>query len=306
MSKDTPVVAHVIRNGFIESKHHGHIVALDSAGRTALSVGAADEPMFPRSAAKPLQALGMLRLGWPPSDAEQLALACASHSGEAAHVEAVRRILASVDLDESTLDNTPDWPLNSDAARALAKPDRLHQNCSGKHAAMLATCAANGWATAGYRQPDHPVQLGIREAIEQLAGERVEVTAVDGCGAPLFALTLSGLARAFAAIANDGVADAMRAHPFLVGGTGRDVTALMAAVPGLVAKDGAEGVYAAAMPDGRAVAVKIDDGAARALMPVLVAALAKVGVTSDALSELAVVPVLGHDHPVGAVQAVSL
>lgn len=306
MTAEAPVVAHVVRNGFIESRHHGHIVALDGDGKVALSVGAIDEPMFPRSAAKPLQALAMLRLGWRPDDFEELAVACASHSGEFTHVAVVERILADAGLDESALENTPDWPLSADAAKMRDQPDRLRQNCSGKHAAMLATCVLNNWPTVGYRDPEHPLQQGIRDVIEQLAGEKVAATAVDGCGAPLFALTLTGLARAFAAIADGAVADAMRRHPFLVGGTGRDVTALMRAMPGLVAKDGAEGVYAAAMPDHRSVAVKIEDGAARARVPVLVSALAKVGITSQELAEVAVVPVLGHGHPVGVVQAVSI
>jgi L-asparaginase II len=303
---EAPVVAHVVRNGLIESRHHGHVVALASDGHVALSSGVVDEPMFPRSAAKPLQALAMLRLGWQPNDDEEIALACASHSGEFSHVAVVERILEGAGLDASALDNTPDWPLSFDAAHQRAQPDRLVQNCSGKHAAMLATCVANNWPTVGYRGPDHPLQLGIREVVEELAGEKIAFTAVDGCGAPLFAVTLTGLARAFAVIAPGVVADAMRRHPYLVGGTGRDVTRMMSVLPGLVAKDGAEGVYAAAMPDGRSVAVKIEDGAARARVPVLVAALAKVGISSAELDEVAVVPVLGHGHPVGAVQAVSL
>jgi L-asparaginase II len=306
VTADAPVVAHVIRNGFIESRHHGHVVALSHDGRVALSAGVVDEPMFPRSAAKPLQALAMLRLGWQPDDFEELALASASHSGEFMHVAVVERILADAGLDESALDNTPDWPLNADESKRRDKPDRLRQNCSGKHAAMLATCVANKWPITAYLDADHPLQVGIREVIEQLAGEHVAVTAVDGCGAPLFALTLTGLARAVSAIADGAVADAMRKYPYLVGGAGRDVTAVMRAVPGMVAKDGAEGVYAAALPDGRAVAIKIEDGAARARVPVLVSALAQVGIASDELAELAVVPILGHGQPVGAVQAVSL
>ena len=153
-------------------------------------------------------------------------------------------------------------------------------NCSGKHAAMLATCVANGWPTSTYRDPDHPLQVSLRGTVERLAGEPVAAVGVDGCGAPLFALTLTGLARAFAAIATaaDGtpehrVAAAIRRYPEWLGGTRRDVTRLVAGVPGLIAKDGAEGVYAAALPDGRAVALKIDDGGQRARPPVMVAAL---------------------------------
>jgi L-asparaginase II len=264
--------------------------------------------MFPRSCAKPLQALAMLRAGWAPSDDEQIALACASHSGEPAHIDVVRRILRAAGLDASALDNTADLPLDSDAARALfragAEPDALHQNCSGKHAAMLATCVVRGWPTDGYRSADHPLQLTIRSTVEELCGEQVAAVAVDGCGAPLFAVSLRGLARAFAVVARTAVADAMRTHPFLVGGTGRDVTSLMQAVHGLVAKDGAEGVYAAAMPDGRAVALKIDDGAARPRVPVLASALRAVGVSDPAIDAVADVPVLGHGERVGSVISV--
>jgi L-asparaginase II len=175
-------------------------------------------------------------------------------------------------------------------------------NCSGKHAAMVATCMAAGWPTSGYRDPAHPLQLALKAAVEELTGDQVTATEVDGCGAPLFAITLTGLARSFRRLGRCGTV--MRAHPFLVGGDGRDVTALMSGVPGLVAKDGAEGVYAAGFDDGRAVALKIEDGAARARMPVMVAALRRLGVESSALDELADVPVLGHGERVGSVRAV--
>jgi L-asparaginase II len=256
----------------------------------------------------------MLRLGWEPSDDEQVALACASHSGEPAHIDVVRRILAEAGLEPAALDNTPDVPIEPAAARALLRdgggPDPLHQNCSGKHAAMLATCVARGWPTDGYRDPEHPLQTAIRATVEELCGELVAAVGVDGCGAPLFATSLVGLVRAFAAIAGAGpglverrVADAMRARPDLVGGTGRDVTQLLRAVDGLVAKDGAEGVFAAALPDGRAVALKISDGASRARPPVMVAALRRLGVEAPGLEPLATVPVLGHGEPVGMVRA---
>ena len=265
--------------------------------------------MYPRSAVKPLQTVGMLRAGWAPADDEQVALACASHSGEPPHVAVVRRMLADAGLDEDALDNTPDLPLDVPAAHAWLRsggePDRLHQNCSGKHAAMLATCVAAGWPVTGYREPDHPVQQAIRAAVEDLAGERVEGVTVDGCGAPLFALSLTGLARAFTAVATAAggpeqrVAAAMRHHPELVGGTGRDVTLLMAGVPGLIAKDGAEGVQAVALPDGRSLALKVDDGAGRARAPLAVAALERLGIDVTAVESLRTRPVLGHGQPVG-------
>lgn len=307
------VVAEVVRNEVVESRHHGRVLAVDANGRRVVAIGAVDDPVFPRSSMKPLQTVALLRAGWAPEDDEQVALACASHSGEPRHIAVVRRILNAAGLDESALDNTPDLPLDVTAARRVVAdgggPDALHQNCSGKHAAMLATAVAAGWPTTGYRAPDHPVQVAVRAGIEDLTGEAVAAVAVDGCGAPLFAVTLAGLARAFVRIARtpDGserrVAAAMRRHPGLVGGTGRDVTALIEEVDGLIAKDGAEGVYAAALPDGRAVALKIEDGAGRARAPVMVAALHRLGVVADGLDDAGRVPVLGHGEPVGGVRA---
>jgi L-asparaginase II len=170
---------------------------------------------------------------------------------------------------------------------------------------MLRTCRANDWPSKGYLAPDHPLQVGLRGTVEELAGERVAATGVDGCGAPLFALSLLGLARAFArlATATDGaerdVADAMRAHPELVGGTGRAASRLMTDIPGLIAKDGAEGVFAAALPSGAAIALKIDDGAQRAAERAVVAALATVGALDP---ELVTAPVLGGGEPVGTIR----
>jgi L-asparaginase II len=284
------------------------VVGLNADGSIAFAIGAVEEPMFPRSSVKPLQATAMLEAGWKPRDDAEIAVACASHSGEDVHIAVVRRILASAGLDVAALQNTPDLPLNEAAAHAVLRAgggkDALHQNCSGKHAAMLATCVTNGWPIDSYRDPQHPLQQRIRSTIEQYAGEAVSAVAVDGCGAPLFAISLLSLARAFAAIAQSRVADAMRAHPELVGGTGRDVTAVMRDVSGLVAKDGAEGVYAAALADGRVAAVKIGDGAGRARRPVLAWALEQLGVDATATERLRDVPVLGHGEPVGYVRNV--
>ncbi|GAA1942636.1 asparaginase [Kitasatospora viridis] len=309
------LVAEVWRGDFLESVHHGTVLAVGPDGRTVLGVGEPDRPMYPRSSNKPLQALGMLRAGLG-LDGELLALACASHSGEAFHLDGVRAVLRGAGLDTGALRCTAALPIGEAALRAhLAAgggPTALTMNCSGKHAAMLATCVANDWDTASYLDPRHPLQQALRGTVEELAGERVAATGVDGCGAPLFALTYGGLARAFAALATgpDGspeqrVARAMNRHAEYVGGTGRDVTRLMRALPGSVAKDGAEGVYALALPDGSAVALKIADGSARARPVVLVAALRRLGVVVDAdavLAELATAPVLGHGEPVGAVR----
>jgi L-asparaginase II len=306
------VVAVVDRGGFVEGHHYGSLIALDADGSVALSAGLPNEPMLPRSCAKPLQAAGMLRAGLD-IDSELLAIACASHSGEDRHVDVVRRLLAHAGLDESALDNTPGMPTDSVTRRAMTRagegPNRIRQNCSGKHAAMLATCVAAGWPTAGYRDPSHPLQLALRATISELTGDLVTVAVVDGCGAALFAVTLSGLARAFGLLATSSPASpegrcyaAMRAFPSLVGGRGRDVTRLIDEVPGMIAKDGAEGVYAAAMPDGRAVAVKIDDGAERARLPVLAAGFRALGITAPAIDELSTTAVLGHGDQVGQVR----
>jgi L-asparaginase II len=294
-----------VRGGFVEGHHHGSVIALNADGSVALAVGRPDAPMLPRSALKPLQAIGMLRAGLDVGD-EELALACASHSGQPEHLAVVRRMLAAAGLTESDLDNTPGMPMHGASRRVMVQagegPSRIAMNCSGKHAAMLATCVAAGWPTQGYRDPSHPLQQALRATVEELTGDQVSATVVDGCGAPQFAVSLTGLARSFSRLGR--CAAVMRSQPFLVGGEGRDVTAVMVGVPGLVAKDGAEGVYAAGFDDGRAVAVKIDDGAARARMPVLVAALRLLGVTDPALDDLATVPVLGHGDRVGEVRAV--
>ena len=308
-------VARVVRNGVVESVHHGHVVGLDADGGAAVVAGDPGVTFFPRSSLKPVQAVAMLRAGLDLSG-ELLALAAASHSGEPPHLEGVHRILAGAALAESDLQNTPDRPLDPDeAARwrvAGRAPTPLAQNCSGKHAAMLATCRAAGWDLTGYLDPAHPLQRHVRATVEELTGVPVAHTAVDGCGAPLFSSTPAGLARAVARIATappdspEGrVGAAMRAHPWWVAGTGRDVTRLAAALPGLVAKDGAEGVFAAALPDGRTVVVKVLDGAPRALAPVVGAVLRRLGgpgIDDAALDEVTRTAVLGHGAPVGWVE----
>jgi L-asparaginase II len=305
------LLAEVVRSGYVEGTHHGSVVALRPDGSVALALGDLDRPVFPRSSNKPLQAVGLLEAGWEPGSEEQLALATASHSGEPGHLAVVREILAGAG--EQALANPAMLPLDQSAAEALlaagGHASRLTMNCSGKHAAMLATCLANGWPLAGYLDPEHPVQRACRAAIERLAGEPVRHVAVDGCGAPQHALTLPGLARAFTALAGDTplerrTAQAMRSRPWHVGGTGRDVTRLMEGVPGLVAKDGAEGVYAAVLADGSSVALKIEDGAGRARTPVLVAALRVLGVAEPVLEELETTEVLGGGSRVGEVRVV--
>jgi len=303
-----PVLVELVRSGVVESTHAASVLAVAADGGAVLALGVVDRPVFPRSSNKPLQAVGLLDAGWLPEDDRALALATASHSGEPRHLEAVRRVLVSAGLSEAALQCPVMLPLSDEAAADLlasgGRASALTMNCSGKHAAMLACCVARGWDPAGYLRQDSPVQVAIQAGLERLAGERVTTVAVDGCGAPQHALTLTGLARAFGALATgDGscarTAAAMRAHPLLVGGTGRAVTELMAGIPGLVAKDGAEGVFAAALPDGSAVAVKVADGATRAAVPVLVAGLRALGVQAEVLDRLASAPVLGGGVPVG-------
>lgn len=309
-----PVVAEVVRSGFAESRHRGAVLAVAADGQTVINAGRTDVAFLPRSANKPLQATAMLRCGLQ-LDAELLALAAASHSGEDFHVDGVRKVLSGAGLREDDLRCPPSWPLETQTAhRMIARGEpmtRIRMNCSGKHAAMLATCAANGWPTASYLDPAHPLQRAIRDTIEDLAGQRPTATGVDGCGAPLFSLTMSGLVRAFRALVLAGpgtaerrVADAMRAYPEWTSGTDRDERKLMDAVPGLLLKSGAEGVDAFAFGDGRAGAVKIDDGAQRPRTPVTVAALRLLGAVVP--DDLATVPVTGGDAVVGSVHAVGL
>ncbi len=308
-----PVVVEVVRSGFTESRHRGAVAGLAADGTQVISVGRTAVPFFPRSANKPLQAAAMLRRRLE-LDGELLALAAASHSGEDFHVDGVRKILSGAGLSEDELRCPAAWPLDTGTAHRLIargeRMSRIRMNCSGKHAAMLATCVQNGWPTAGYLAPDHPLQQAIRRTVEELAAEQVAATGVDGCGAPLFALTLAGLARAFRALvlAPPGtperrVADAMRAHPEWTSGTSRDERRLMDAVPGLLVKGGAEGVDAFALADGRSGAVKIDDGAVRGRTPVTVAALRVLGAVVP--DELATAPVVGGEAQVGVVRAAS-
>jgi L-asparaginase II len=225
-------------------------------------------------------------------------------------------MLRSAGLDESALRCPPALPIDDGAqAMVLAAgggPTRVQMNCSGKHTGMLLTCRVAGWPIDDYRDPEHPLQRRLREAVMGCTGEPVAAVGVDGCGAPLFAVSLTGLARAFLALvtADPGsvertVADAMRSHPELVAGSSRAAgdTRLMTGIPGLLAKNGAEGVAAVAIPGTGAVALKIDDGAARTRMPVLVSALRRLGVTAPVLDELAETPVFGGGTAVGAVRA---
>lgn len=305
------VLAQVVRGGFVESVHHGSVAVTNADGTVLEAIGDARSPIFPRSSNKPIQALAMVRAGLDLPD-ELLALVCASHSGEPFHLDGVRRILASAGLSEADLQNTPDRPYSEvERERWIREglaPTSLAQNCSGKHAGMLATCVINGWDRATYLDPAHPLQVAMADTLAELAGEPIAAIAVDGCGAPVMAVSLAGLATAFARLAagdpdrpEGRIATAIRRAPAYLGGTGRDVTALIEGPPGLIAKDGAEAVYAVGLADGRGIALKIADGGQRARPVVLGAVLRRLGVESTAYEVLAHAPVLGHGQPVGAV-----
>lgn len=312
------VLAEIVRSGFVEGHHYGSVVALAADGSTAYAAGDVTSPVLPRSCNKPLQAVGMLRAGLD-LDGELLAVACASHSGEPFHIDAVRRILAGAGLDESLLQTPPDFPLDEGSREAVVRAGGhrapVLMNCSGKHAAMLATCVVNDWDLATYRDPDHPLQQAIIAAVSDLTGEPVTAIAVDGCGAPLLSVSLTGLARGFAAVATatDGpehrVAEAIRKHPAFVSGTTRDERALLTAIPGAIAKAGAESCYAAALPDGRSFALKHDDGAPRARAVTMAALLERLGVDvedgvdTEAVRATGRAPVLGGGVPVGEIRA---
>lgn len=301
----------VVRSGFREGVHRGSLVVLGPDGSAELTRGDATSAVFPRSSNKPMQAVAMLRQGFAPRSTEELALASGSHEGEPAHVELALSVLVGAGLGEDDLRCPPALPGHEPTRDAVLAagggPRRIYMNCSGKHSAMVATCATNGWSLPDYLDARHPLQVSARDTVGELAGEPVTALGVDGCGAPIFALSLTGLARAFSRLVRAvpgteerRVADAIRAHPFLVSGTGEDLR-LMSAVPGLLCKAGAEGVHAGALPDGRAFALKIDDGAARARGPVTVGVLRWLGVPdSPALDAVAQDPVLGGGQPVGS------
>lgn len=306
-------LAEVVRSGFVEGVHRGSVVVLDAAGGVLAAAGDVNSPVFPRSANKPMQSIGMLRCGLRLTESADLALVSASHAGEDFHLTRVGRLLRSAGLDESALGCPPDLPIGAAARNAVLRagggPTRAQMNCSGKHSGMLLTCRAAGWPLEEYWRPEHPLQQRLRAAVEEFTGEKVAAVGVDGCGAPVLAVSLTGLAGAYLRLVSGDagsvertVADAMRAHPEIVGGTDAEDTRLMRGLPGVLAKAGAEGVIAVALPGSGAVALKIDDGAARARMPVLVSALRRLGVDAPVLDGFAEVPLFGGGEPVGAIR----
>ena len=306
-----PVLVEVVRDGIVESVHHGRVAVTGPDGSLIASLGDPGALVYPRSASKPLQAVGMVRAGLD-LDGELLALVCASHSGETFHLQAATRILALAGLDASALQDPADWPLDEVAKEELLRHggqrSRLAMNCSGKHAGMLLTAVRTGSDPATYLEPTHPVQRSIEDTLVDLAGETPAGPAVDGCGAPLWAMSLTGLARAFGRLSIDTdaastrVAGAVQAHPEFVSGTRRDELALHRGLPGIVAKAGAESVYAVGLPDGRGVALKIDDGGTRGRAVAMAGVLLRLGLVGDVLDAQSSAPVLGGGRPVGEVR----
>jgi L-asparaginase II len=296
LPEDAPLVA-LRRGALIESVHRGRVAVCDPQGNAVEAVGNPLGYVYARSSAKPFQALPLVLSGTADSmglTSEELAVACASHNGEEPHLRAVRSILEKAGLSEADLQNGAHPPLFAPAATELVRkgeePRTIHGNCSGKHAGMLAVCVHQGWATGGYRDPGHPLQLWILEIMGRVCGLRTDEILLggDGCGVPTFGMPLKNLATAFARLAArslpddvgeaaERVMEAMREHPHMVGGTERFDTAVMRGTA-LLCKSGAEIVFGAGSPDGWGLALKISDGGTRALRPAVLAVLSRQGV----------------------------
>ncbi|MFI6870444.1 asparaginase [Nocardia sp. NPDC050406] len=309
----------VVRSGFQECVHRGSLVIIGPDRDPVVELGEVHVPIFPRSTNKPMQAITLLRNGFEPLDDAELAIATASHYGEPDHVDLVQRLLDRFGFTEDDLECPPDLPWEEHArANVLAGHDRakaarrIYMNCSGKHAAMLATCQLNGWPTRGYLEVGHPLQQAVTETIADITGEPETDLGIDGCGLPIVPVSLVNLARAYATMATapDGsperrVAEAIRAHPRVISGTDGPDLHVMTATPGLVCKIGADGVHAGALPDGSAFAYKITDGHDRARIPLTLAILQRMGIDwTDAHTELAAPAVLGGGARVGVVRAI--
>ena len=303
------LLAEVVRAGVVESVHNGHLALINSDGTLRASVGDIEAPMYPRSSIKSFQAAAMVRNGLKLSP-RQLAIVCASHSGAPEHFEVVESILSGAGLSVEDLLNTPDVPLGraEKAAWGGNAPSRLAQGCSGKHAGMLATCVVNGWDTKTYLDPEHPLQIAIRQEIQTLIGGAVLSTTIDGCGAPLFVITTHNFAigthtmRVSQDPVYQEVVAACLAHPDMVAGKGRLTTTLMNQIPGLFVKDGAEAVELLSLADGRACIFKVSDGSDRAF-PAIVKAVLRAW---DIDAEIDPVLVRGGSQVTGEIQVSEL
>jgi L-asparaginase II len=298
------VLAKVTRGDLVESLHLGHLIVLNADGSTHLSKGSPELPIYPRSAIKSLQAAAMLKAGLIVKD-DELAIICASHSGSQKHIDLVTKMLTTRDISISQLKNAVDKPLGEKEKISWGeKPaSQLAQNCSGKHAGMLITCQQNGWDMKSYLDLDHPLQVAIKNEIEELSDEKVSATSVDGCGAPLFAISLVGLARAISNLVKSKedpykrIVLACTKYPELVAGDGRLTTRMMQAVAGLFMKEGAEGVQICALRDSRVIAIKIIDGSWRPVAPIIMEIFKKWGIEMPDES----VKIYGGHYVVGSV-----
>ena len=318
---DAVELAVVERSGFVESRHAGVAVVLSPDGEPIARHGNVDALILPRSSLKPLQAIACITAG-APLEGEQLALATASHSGTDRHAAVVRDVLTAGGLTEDDLGCPPAWPGDTAArdemVREHAEQARIRMNCSGKHAAMLRACVATGWPTAGYLEPSHPLQAHIRDVIERLTGEKIAHTSVDGCGAPVHAITLLGLARAMHRVGTASDRSPFALHrvagtlvrtvrelPWTIDGPGRPDT-LAISLLGVFAKGGAEGVMIMVAPDGTTVALKMLDGAHRAATIVAATLLVRAGALPvEKVAELAAalpLAVQGGGRDVGIVR----
>ena len=300
------VLAEYVRDGVVESEHRGFLVALNADGSIFKSLGDVETKIFPRSTVKCVQASAMVRSGLD-LEPRLLALAQSSHSGGEMHMDGAREILASAGLSESALQCALDRPLGEAERRAWGErpPTQIAMNCSGKHAAMLATCVKNGWPIETYLEQSHPLQLAIKAELEDLAGETISLTSTDGCGAPLFLLSLIGLVRAVRAITistgpvHQSVMSAARAFPEMVGGVGRHNTEMMQQVAGLFMKDGAEAVNVCSLDDGRTFVFKVSDGSLRAFRTIVHACLKDFGIDTPLTLE----KVMGGPRVIGTIRA---
>ena len=319
--QDAVELAVVERSGFVESRHAGAAVVLSPDGEVVARHGNADALILPRSSLKPLQAVACITAG-AVLEGEQLAMSTASHTGTDRHASVVRDILTEGGLTEDHLGCPPAWPSDSatrdELVREHGQETRVRMNCSGKHASMLRACVATGWPTDGYLDPSHPLQAHIREVVERLSGEKVAHTAIDGCGAPVHALTLTGLARAIHRIgtASDrspfalhrvagSLVRAVREHPWTIEGPGRPDTIAIEKL-GVFTKGGAEGIMVMVAPNGTTVALKMLDGGARASTIVAATLLARAGglLEADVTTLGAALPleVLGGGGVVGSIR----
>jgi L-asparaginase II len=318
------VLVEVERSGFVESRHLGMAVVVDADGAPLATVGDPHEPVYLRSSAKPFQALAVRGLGVEDElglGGVALAGACGSHQGEPVHVDSVRSVLAAAGLDESALRCPPALPSSRPARAGVSEPAAVYHNCSGKHAYMLAGSVARGWDPASYTAPGHPLQAVVADTLTSLAGAPVEHVGVDGCGVPVHAMPLRGLALAYArlgalaAAGEEGPAalvTAVRRHPEMICGTGQLDTVMLQATGGRVlAKVGAEAVYGAVdLERNHGLALKVLDGSPRARGAALLAVVQALGWLDhrelEAVLPTVVGEVRGGGEPVGAVRPAKL